>query len=386
MHGVATAVDSFVGFTLSCRSAACPSSASAQSAISGIVRDTSGAVLPGVTVEAGSPVLIEKTRTGGHRRPGPLHDRRPAARHLHRRLHPHRLQHLQARRDRAAGQLHHDRSTPTCASARWKRSMTVTGDAPVVDVQSTQRTQVLNRDMLDALPTARNYSGLAALMPGVRMSNTDVGGNQQMEQIYMTRPRLASDRHDAAGGRHADEQPDERRPGPGLLQRRGERRSHLSDERRRRRGVGRRRAHQHDSERRRQPRSAGRPSRAASTARGRATTSPTSSRRPRPESGDRVDHISDYNFAIGGPIKQDRLWFFATFRADRHERSRRQQLLQGWPSRHRGPVDLQHHGAPDLADDAEEQVHGVLRPLPEVQGARDGRRSPIPTRRRSRRD
>ena len=37
---------------------------SAQSAFSGLVRDTSGAVLPGVTVEATSPVLIEKTRTG----------------------------------------------------------------------------------------------------------------------------------------------------------------------------------------------------------------------------------------------------------------------------------------------------------------------------------
>src|SRR5881227_2469601 len=33
------------------------------SAIAGVVRDTSGAVLPGVTVEAASPVLIEKVRT-----------------------------------------------------------------------------------------------------------------------------------------------------------------------------------------------------------------------------------------------------------------------------------------------------------------------------------
>src|SRR4051812_38315057 len=38
------------------------SSAHAQSAITGIVKDTSGAVLPGVTVEAASDVLIEKTR------------------------------------------------------------------------------------------------------------------------------------------------------------------------------------------------------------------------------------------------------------------------------------------------------------------------------------
>ena len=40
-----------------------PSTASAQASLSGVVRDTSGAVLPGVTVEAASPVLIEKVRT-----------------------------------------------------------------------------------------------------------------------------------------------------------------------------------------------------------------------------------------------------------------------------------------------------------------------------------
>jgi len=39
-----------------------PVVASAQAAISGVVRDTSGAVLPGVTVEATSPALIEKVR------------------------------------------------------------------------------------------------------------------------------------------------------------------------------------------------------------------------------------------------------------------------------------------------------------------------------------
>ena len=40
-----------------------PSVAFAQASIAGVVRDTSGAVLPGVTVEAASPVLIEKVRT-----------------------------------------------------------------------------------------------------------------------------------------------------------------------------------------------------------------------------------------------------------------------------------------------------------------------------------
>src|ERR671935_193230 len=40
-----------------------PRGAFAQSAISGLVTDTTGAILPGVTVEAASPALIEKTRT-----------------------------------------------------------------------------------------------------------------------------------------------------------------------------------------------------------------------------------------------------------------------------------------------------------------------------------
>src|SRR5438270_385623 len=57
-----------------------PIAARAQSSFTGVVKDTSGAVLPGVTVEAASPVLIEKTRSvvtdggGGYRivdlRPG----------------------------------------------------------------------------------------------------------------------------------------------------------------------------------------------------------------------------------------------------------------------------------------------------------------------------
>src|SRR6187455_2058967 len=40
-----------------------PTIAFAQATITGTVKDTSGAVLPGVTVEAASPVLIEKVRT-----------------------------------------------------------------------------------------------------------------------------------------------------------------------------------------------------------------------------------------------------------------------------------------------------------------------------------
>jgi len=42
---------------------ALPTTARAQSAFAGVVKDATGAVLPGVTVEASSPVLIEKVRS-----------------------------------------------------------------------------------------------------------------------------------------------------------------------------------------------------------------------------------------------------------------------------------------------------------------------------------
>src|SRR5579864_923261 len=59
-QGMRTFARLFVGACL----ALWPALASAQtSGIAGTVRDTSGAVLPGVTVEASSPALIEKTRT-----------------------------------------------------------------------------------------------------------------------------------------------------------------------------------------------------------------------------------------------------------------------------------------------------------------------------------
>src|SRR5438445_585826 len=42
---------------------AVPTAAWAQASIAGVVKDTSGAVLPGVTVEVSSPALIEKVRS-----------------------------------------------------------------------------------------------------------------------------------------------------------------------------------------------------------------------------------------------------------------------------------------------------------------------------------
>ena len=65
-------------FTIVVLSCALPSRVWAQQAsgIAGAVTDPSGAVLPGVTVEAASPALIERIAVGRHRQCGAVRDRR----------------------------------------------------------------------------------------------------------------------------------------------------------------------------------------------------------------------------------------------------------------------------------------------------------------------
>ena len=157
----------------------------AQSAISGAVRDTSGAVMPGVSVEAASPVLIENVRSAVTDENGryTIVNLRPGIYSV-----TIALEGFNTSRQEGL-ELPANFTATVNAELRvgaLEESVTVTGAAPLVDVQNTQRSVVMNRELMDAVPTARNYSGMAALMPGVRMSNTDVGGNQQMEQVYMT--------------------------------------------------------------------------------------------------------------------------------------------------------------------------------------------------------
>ncbi len=172
---------------------------------------------------------------------------------------------------------------------------------------------MLNRDLLDAIPSARNYSGLAALMPGVRMSNTDVGGNQQMEQIYMTV--------------HGSRQTDTTVQVDGLqlnsLMNDGQVQAYFSDAANaevsyQTSGIGAEvsgggvRINMIPKEG--GNRISGSASRAAPTASWQANNVRPRDEGPHSLVGEKVDHISDYNFAIGGPIKQDKLWYFTTFR------------------------------------------------------------------------
>ena len=75
-----------------------------------------------------------------------------------------------------------------------EESVTVSGQSPLVDVQNAQRTQVVEREVIDALPTTRNMQSVGSIVPGVKLSRPDVGGSQGMEQTYM-RTHGADDRH-----------------------------------------------------------------------------------------------------------------------------------------------------------------------------------------------
>ena len=93
--------------------ALCPAVAFAQSSVAGVVRDTSGAVLPGVTVEAASPALIEKVRSVTTDASGQykIVDLRPGTYTRH--LHADRVQRRQARRRSSWPVRAPCRSTPT---------------------------------------------------------------------------------------------------------------------------------------------------------------------------------------------------------------------------------------------------------------------------------
>ena len=67
-----------------------------------------------------------------------------------------------------------------------QETLTVSGAAPVVDVQSTTKSQVLSRDVLDAVPTGRTIQGMGQLITGVSLNAPDVGGSRAMQQTYMS--------------------------------------------------------------------------------------------------------------------------------------------------------------------------------------------------------
>src|SRR5688572_19812083 len=152
-----------------------PSAAYAQASLAGVVRDTSGGVLPGVTIEAASPVLIEKVRTAVTDGNGryQLVDLRPGAYTVTFSLAGFNTVKRDGVTVSGAGTATVDAELRVGA---LEETITVTGEAPTVDVQSTTRQAVLDNDAIASLPTTRNYATLARLIPGTNSNVNDVGG------------------------------------------------------------------------------------------------------------------------------------------------------------------------------------------------------------------
>jgi len=162
-----------------------PSLTYAQASIAGIAKDASGAVLPGVTVEASSPALIERTRsvvtdgTGQYK----IVDLRPGTYTV-----TFALQGFSTVK-REGVELSGAFTATVNADLRVgavEETITVSGETPIVDIQNTTRQQVLDHAVIDAVPTGRNLQNLGVILAGVNVSGgltlngvgtQDVGGS-----------------------------------------------------------------------------------------------------------------------------------------------------------------------------------------------------------------
>jgi hypothetical protein len=153
-----------------------PSLALAQASIVGVVKDSSGAVLPGVNVEASSPALIEKARSVVTNAQGAYEivDLRPGA---------YTVTFLLTGFNtvkREGIELTGDFTATVNAELRVgavTETVTVKGETPVVDVVNAKQQETITNATLSAIPTARLYHSVATLVPGVSVSGSqDVGG------------------------------------------------------------------------------------------------------------------------------------------------------------------------------------------------------------------
>src|SRR5215475_949191 len=161
----------------------------AQASIAGVVKDASGAVLPGVTVEVASPALIEKTRSTASDGSGlyQIISLPPGTYSV--------TFSLQGFSTYKRDGIELTGSFVATINADMKvgavaETITVTGETPLVDVQSAAVQKVVTKDVVDAIPTGRLGINLAALQPGIilgaaggvgvansnSLSTQDVGG------------------------------------------------------------------------------------------------------------------------------------------------------------------------------------------------------------------
>ena len=159
------------------------STASAQSTISGIARDSSGAVMSGVKVEAASEALIERSRTVTTNGEGryALVDLRPGS---------YTVTFTIEGFSTVKQQVEVPANVTVPVDADMKpgsvgQTVEVKALVATVDVENVAHPEVLTRNDIDSVPTARNLQSVGSYIPSVHLNVPDVAGSQQIQQTYM---------------------------------------------------------------------------------------------------------------------------------------------------------------------------------------------------------
>jgi len=147
-----------------------PASAFAQASITGTVKDASGGVMPGVTVEASSPVLIEKGRTATTDATGQYRivDLRPGTYTV--------TFNLPGFTTVKREGVELTGSFTASINAELKvggiqEMVTVAAESPIVDVQNVRRQTTVTSDLITSIPSARSYAAMMFLIPAVTIQS-----------------------------------------------------------------------------------------------------------------------------------------------------------------------------------------------------------------------
>src|SRR5262245_48560431 len=166
-----------------------PMAAAAQTAaagLAGVVKDASGGVLPGVTVEASSPVLIEKVRSTTTDEQGQykITDLRPGTYSITFGL----TGFSTVKRD--AVELASGFTATINVELKvgaMEETITVSGQTPTVDVTNVKNQKVLSQETLNALPTLRSPQSYVPYIPGVQGGLGQIGRDTAALAIHGSR-------------------------------------------------------------------------------------------------------------------------------------------------------------------------------------------------------
>lgn len=153
--------------------------------ISGVVADTSGGVMPGVSVSVSGERLIGGIRTATTDSSGRYSfDRLPPG------SYDVKFELAGFRASERKGVAVSATFTATVNTklevGQMSETVEIVGDAAAVDVKNNVQQTVMSQDLLEGVPTGRDPWSVAKIIPGVQVGTYDVGGTQGMQQSAIT--------------------------------------------------------------------------------------------------------------------------------------------------------------------------------------------------------